>query len=423
MNAQHASPIVAPKGLTAPTRQLGLEHAADGGWNVAAGELPLPAATLSAAALDHNIATMARWCEQHGALLAPHGKTTMAPALFARQLAAGAWGITVSSARQAQVAVAAGAQRVIVAHQVVDPIQLADLAALARRVEVFVFVDSVAGYDRLAAHAARDARLAVLVEIGIPGVRTGVRTAAELHDLLARLRSDGRLPVAGVAAFEGLLPAIRRTLPEEFGALAPTTEAVSAYLRSVAEMIAGARDRGLLDPAAIVTAGGSAAFDLVVDILGGVAGPLVLRSGCYVTHDHGLYDYQSPLEARNDPALSPADALRAALALWAHVVSQPEPGVAIVGLGRRDAGDDVAMPMPLERVLGPGRREPLRGWTMDQMWDQHARLRAHDGATALTVGDVLVFGVSHPCTTLDKWRALLEIDEADRVVGVLETWF
>jgi D-serine dehydratase len=415
---------IAPKGLPAGAAGLTPEQAADRGWSVAAGDLPLPVATLSSSAMAHNIATMANWCRERGVLLAPHGKTTMAPVLFARQLEAGAWGITVSSARQAEIAAATGAERVIVAHQVLDPVQLDALAALARKgVEVMVFVDSVSGLERLAERAEHVGGLSALVEIGMPDGRTGVRNREQLHYLLERVGTDGRVGLAGVSAFEGLLPAIRRTLPEAFGSLAATTEAVSGFLAAVADAITGARDRGLLPSDAIVTAGGSAAFDLVLDALHDVAGPLVLRSGCYITHDHGLYLYQSPLQAGNDPALPPGRALRPALQVWAHVVSRPEPNVAIAGFGRRDVGDDFGLPTPTGRVVGAGRREELGGWTVSQLWDQHALLRGDGGAAELSVGDVLTFGISHPCTTFDKWRSLVEIDDDDRVVGIVETWF
>jgi D-serine dehydratase len=412
------------KGLPSRAAGLSADQIAERSWSLARGDLPLPVAALSRTAIEHNIATMAAWCRDRDVLLAPHGKTTMAPDLFRRQLDAGAWGITVSSARQAEVAAAAGAERIIVAHQVVDAVQLDQLAALARRgIDVMVFVDSAIGVQRLADRADGDGRLSALVEMGMADGRTGVRSETDLYALLERVASTDTLPVAGVSAFEGLVPAIRRTLPAAFGGLEPTTEAVRGFLDTVATAIAGARDRGLLNADSVVTAGGSASFDLVVDAMRGLAGPLVLRSGCYVTHDHGLYLYQSPLQAGNDPGLADEQALRPALEVWAHVVSRPEPAVAVVGLGRRDVGDDFGMPIPTARVAGSGGREPVGGWTVTQLWDQHGQLRADENATGLDVGDVLTFGISHPCTTFDKWRSLVEIDDDDRVVGIVETAF
>ena len=65
-------------------------------------DLPLPVLVLHEDALAHNLAAMAAWCERERLLLAPHGKTTMAPRLFRRQLDAGAWGITVATVHQAR---------------------------------------------------------------------------------------------------------------------------------------------------------------------------------------------------------------------------------------------------------------------------------------------------------------------------------
>ncbi len=58
------------------------------GSNLLSG-VSLPAAVVHEGPLAHNVAWMQRFAEAHGAHLAPHGKTTMTPALFHRQLQAG----------------------------------------------------------------------------------------------------------------------------------------------------------------------------------------------------------------------------------------------------------------------------------------------------------------------------------------------
>ena len=62
-----------------------------------AGDLPLPIALLKRDAVAHNLAWMQRQARHWGIDLAPHGKTTMSPQLFRRQLDAGAWGITFAT--------------------------------------------------------------------------------------------------------------------------------------------------------------------------------------------------------------------------------------------------------------------------------------------------------------------------------------
>ena len=128
----------------------------DENLNVGRGDLPLPVLTLSREAVDHNIAVMTRWCKAHGVSLAPHIKTSLAPDLIRRQMMAGAWGATVSNARQAHVAVQAGAQRLLVANEIVDPHDLDYLLALRRdpRAAVTMFVDSPEGLAVLVAESA-----------------------------------------------------------------------------------------------------------------------------------------------------------------------------------------------------------------------------------------------------------------------------
>jgi D-serine dehydratase len=416
----------APKGLPAEALALDVDALARRGYNAASGDLPLPLALISRTAVDHNVQTMARWCGQRAVLLAPHGKTTLSAELLRRQLAAGAWGITVTTARHAGIAAAAGARRLIVANQLIDPLELRTLASLAasRELEVYVFVDSEFGLRRLQT-AARIApgRISGLVEMGFTGGRTGVRGKEALWWLLDAF-GTGPVPLAGLAAFEGI---IRITRPL---AARPSTSSdaqpidrMRAFLEHIATASSEAQDRGLLADDAILTAGGSSAFDLVVEYLSPLRGRVVLRSGCYVTHDHGLYADQSPLQEGNGAALTRSGALRPALHVWAHVISTPEPGTAVAGFGRRDAGNDAGMPIPVGRVTGRGARDPVNGWSVVKMWDQHALMQAEPMATELAVGDVLTFGISHPCTTFDKWRVLVEVDDDDNVVGCIQTYF
>ena len=402
------------------------------GWNLAAGDLPLPVLALRRSAVDHNVGLMARWCRDHDVVLAPHGKTTMMPELFRRQLAAGAWAMTVATPRQAEAAVQAGAERILIANQPVDPVELRRLTAIAGSGhEVYVFADSVDGVRLLdQAAAENDAAIRVFVELGYEGGRTGVRGDDAFHEVLDAVGGARHLELAGVSAFEGSIPAMRRRPSSSSGGVDPDPAPVRRFLAEAGRRIRQAQEGGHLMGKPMITAGGSAWFDLVVEQLRDLASLLVLRSGCYVTHDHGFYALQSPLAAAPaDPADpgEPADAdrLRPALGLWAHVQSTPEPGLAIVGFGRRDANDDLGSPRPLNLVRRDASRQPVDGWRVDSMWDQHARLRASAPAAPAEFhpGDVIEFGISHPCTALDKWRSVVEIDDDDAVLAAWETWF
>jgi D-serine dehydratase len=381
----------------------------------------LPAAALRASALEHNLRLMQRWVDERGALLAPHGKTTMAPQLFARQLELGAWGITVATAQQLQVAYDHGVRRVLMANQLVDPVSLRRVCGLLSSdsgFELLVYVDTPPG-ARLLADAAAEARLDrpidVLLEVGHVGGRTGTRTSEQADAVAQAVTAVGdRLRLRGVSGFEGLAPLQRFSSSAGDGG-----EQVQALLADMAQTYARLHERGLLGPDHILTAGGSAVFDVVVDVLGPALRPggrLVLRSGCYVTHDHGMYAGTSPLQASTD--LPDEQALRPALELWSHVQSTPEPRLAVLSFGRRDTGHDYGFPVPVRHLGGTD----LSGASISALNDQHAYLRLPDGVK-VDVGDVVVCGISHPCTTFDKWRVLPVLNDDDRVVDAIATVF
>jgi D-serine deaminase-like pyridoxal phosphate-dependent protein len=186
------------------------------------------------------------------------------------------------------------------------------------------------------------------------------------------------------------------------------------FLRGVAHVPVG--DGAFADaPEILATAGGSALFDRVADRLRfprTLSRPVrvVLRSGCYLTHDDGLYRRVSPLGE-----------LRPALELWARVLSCPEPGLAIAGFGKRDAPYDIDLPVVREVRREVGGAPAVDGLHVEALNDQHAFLR--DADRVLRVGDVLVCGISHPCTAFDKWSLIPVLDERDAVVDAIRTLF
>ena len=356
--------------------------------------LLLPAMVLHASALEHNIAAMAAYCAERGLLLAPHGKTTMAPQIFAAQLDAGAWGMTAATAGQAQVMRAFGVGRIVIANELVDP---GALQWAARELDVdpafelLALADSVAGVarmDRLLGEAGAGRPLDVLVELGVAGRRAGARTVEGGRAVAEAVAHARHLRLAGIECFEGVVGAAR-----EADAVIERCAALAADLDEVFEA-----------ETVTLSAGGSVYFDRLGPLAAvQLSRPVrvVARSGCYVTHDHGLYADGSPLRG----------ALRPALELWAGVLSRPEPDLAIVGAGRRDAPFDAGLPVPLR----------VGGWETTELNDQHAFLRG--GGDPLEVGDLVGFGISHPCTAFDKWRVIPVVDDALRVTGAVRTFF
>jgi len=385
------------------------------------GRFSFPALTLRAAALAQNVSSMSRFCRDHGVSLAPHVKTTMAPQVFAAQLDAGAWGLTVATITQAQVCRRFGVRRILLANELVDPEGIAWLAAeLARYpdIDVLCYVDSTDGVAlldaALTAAVAPDPtrRLAVLVELGFEGGRTGCRSLHQARAVAAAVRRSRALSVAGVAGYEGGLAADRS---------ATSQAAVRAFGQRLAEFADELTTS--VEPRArppVITAGGSVFPDLVAASLSEATAwaTVVLRSGCYVTHDHGQYAELSPFTVTSG---SPY-ALAPALEVWAQVLSRPEAALAIIGAGRRDVGSDQGLPVPLHWRGRTGLITGLPGARVSALNDQHAYLEL-PRTSELAVGDLVGLGVSHPCTTVDRWRYLLQIDDAHQVTGVLPTYF
>jgi D-serine dehydratase len=392
------------------------------GRSIAAGEITLPAMALLDDAVEHNLTVMAALAEREGFRLAPHIKTTMCPQLVRRQLDAGAWGVTVANVAQARVAAGLGVGRILIANAVFSRPDAEWLAAVSGSVEVLCLVDSVDGVetldDALQSAGCRRA-VGVLVEIGADGGRAGVRTRAAAHEVCRAAQAASNLRSAGVEGYEGAVGS-RRT-PADLAA-------VDGYLEELRAVTVELADEGLFDASqsVLVSAGGSKFFDRVISVLGRDADfgehetSLVLRSGCYIVHDHGLYDEVTPLGAN----VAEADRLQPAIQVWAEVLSRPELGLVIVGLGRRDASFDSGLPVLLAAVDRDERtlRYDVSGQLV-KLDDQHGYLAVDRDAGSLRVGDRLVFGISHPCTTFDKWREVLLLDQQQRVVEILETRF
>lgn len=387
--------------------------------NTPLAQVSTPVAVLDQAALDHNLATMAAWCARNGVELCPHGKTTMAPQLFDRQLAHGATGITAATPAQVRVLRRFGVPTVQLASQLVQPMEADWVAAELAHDDGFAFscwVDSTAGVRIVETAAARaGVTFDVLLEIGVAGGRTGCRDMAGARAVAGAVARSEHVRLAGVSGYEGAVAGDRgpesMTKVREYlrGMRATADELLAAGLLPVGEPI-------------VLTAGGSMFFDAVAEELSAGwpdgAARVVLRSGCYIAHDHGLFHRSSPLDG---PGVS--DPLRPALTVWGTVLSRPEPDRAFLDVGRRDVSFDQGLPVPLHRQpLGGDDTEPLTGTELTALNDQHAYLRLPTGSP-LEVGDRVELGISHPCTTFDKWREIPVLGSGGTVVDTVTTYF
>ncbi|OWQ87598.1 alanine racemase [Roseateles aquatilis] len=421
------------KGLPVSAEGLPLRDLGTLGLSLLDGDLPLPAAVLKDAAIIHNAAWMRDFVNRAGVSLCPHGKTTMAPQLFQRQLDEGAWGMTAATAAHVRSYRRFGVPRVLLANQLVGR---ADIELVFRELEAdadfdfYLLVDSAAGLDLLreavAAHGLTRP-LQVLLEVGTPGGRTGARSLADGLALGRLIRDAGpAIALRGVEAFEGVYSG-DDTARVELGALS-MIETVASLTR------AGCEEDWFAPGEVLLSAGGSAFFDMAARTLAavesagtGCALRVVLRSGCYLSHDSLQYErMQARMRQRAGAMWGAGPGLRNAIEVWAHVQSVPEPGRAICTAGKRDLGYDACLPQPLwwyRRGEHDVPQPAPTDWQVVKLNDQHAYVDASSGVLPLRVGDLIGFGVGHPCTTFDKWPLLYRVDDEYRVLGGVRTFF
>ena len=396
-------------------------------WNLLRGELPFPLAVIRDSALAHNHAWMRDFTRATGVLLAPHGKTTMAPQIFDQQLAAGAWGITVANVQQLALCVRFGVRRVIMANQLVGTHAVAEVIRLReahRDLEFHFLIDSEAQLRLIESQAGKrrmSRPMTALVELGIPGGRTGCRDRDTALALAKAIAASDVVDLAGIECYEGL---------QITGESRSDAAFVADLMQTVHETALACDAAGLFSGTAIIlSAGGSAAFDIVArELPMRLSKPVqtILRSGCYVTHDSGFYARMlENVKARSGAEWQARPGLKPAFEVWSLVQSMPEPGLAILTMGKRDASFDLDLPVARWQFR-EGRdalpRAAPGGWTISAMNDQHAYLRI-PGEADLRVGDLIGCGISHPCTTFDKWRMLFTVDDGYGVTGAIRTFF
>jgi D-serine dehydratase len=418
------------RGFPAGHAPLALRDIGAQGWKPYDGRMSLPLISLNRDAFAANIETMVRYVKSHGLEIAPHAKTPMSPALAALLVQGGAWGTTVADIRQASVMLKAGLKRLILANEIGGKSaasRLATLLAGHADAQLHIFVDSVALAEALFdAWRSRDdlPQLNLLPELG--AARAGSRSveaAGEIADfILANETPTFRL--GGIAAYEG---SAATADPLE------TEERIHGLMQKAAGLYRLVRQKVGSDRPLVVTAGGSVYFDLVVKALqpalsGDANARLILRSGAIFFHDHGVYERGlATLDGRQGfeiegRAESASLAFKPALRVWAEVLSRPEPDLAICGMGLRDVAMDQGLPRPLALYRDGEHLADLSGSTVTKLNDQHAFV-ALAGAGDVRIGDVIEFGISHPCTCLDRHALLYGLDADHTVTAAYPTRF
>ncbi|CAF3349555.1 unnamed protein product [Rotaria sp. Silwood1] len=391
-------------------------------WNLLREDISLPAASLSSENVEHNLRWMQNFIEKYNVKFAPHGKTTMCPKLFHQQLNYGAWAITLATVQQVQLAYSAGVRRILMANQLVGKTNMSIIKQLLDNDPNFDFyclIDSSTNIEQLGKffNNEKQKRLQVLLEIGVHNGRTGIRTDEDERNILNTLgQYQNSLALVGVELFEGVLN-------EEQPIRLMLQRAVACLQRLI-------NSNQLARSPPILSGAGSAWYDIVAEEFSKIGSTvdIILRPGCYLTHDRGIYQRaQTRILEQNSIVrdISKNDALRPALQIWAYVQSIPEINRAIIGFGKRDAPFDAGYPIPALHYRSEWSK-PIEidhnKYQITNMMDQHAFMSCPSDHN-LIVGDIIAFDISHPCLTFDRWRKILLIDNSYTVIDILDTYF
>lgn len=396
------------------------------GLNLLNDDLPLPIAVLKKSALENNEDWMTRFCTAAGVSRAPHGKTTMSPELIRRQMDAGVWAMTAATAHHVRLYADMGVRRVIMANQLVGAANLKlvyDLLVANPELEFFCLVDDPAGAEILAEAWERhplDRPVKVLLELGGAGGRAGVRNLQKAKETAAACaRYSEALSLAGVEAFEAVYKWDGSQDSEVLGVL-------DLLVRAAEQLDA----EGLFSADEIIlTAGGSAYFDLAAKAIKtpllSKPSRMVLRSGCYIAHDSQLYEDAFARLLQRTVEVETTGRLMPALEVWGHVQSRPESDLIIVSVGKRDISSDSHPPKPIWHHPAGSSEKPLSfegSGSVVALYDQHACVKVPSEFTG-RIGDLVGFGVSHPCTTFDKWQRMLVVEDNYTVCDWIQTRF
>lgn len=319
---------------------------------------------------------------------------------------------------QAEVAVLAGAKNIIMANQLVGKANMEIIARIIRSqgVHFYCCVDSKINVQALEKHFANSGLvLKVLIEFGVEDGRCGCRTIQQVEDLAAFIQMQSHIQLRGIEVYEGVISGEH---PEQ---------SIRKFLKTALQLGTQLYVDKLTESKPLVTGAGSAWYDVVSECLANSEDfEAIIRPGCYAIHDKGIYmDAQNKvIERLNNSQRTACDlngSLESALEVWAYVISRPEPTKLIVGLGKRDVAFDAGLPT-LERAYREGEIISCDSAVTSAIMDQHLIVDV-DGNCSLQVVDIIAFSTSHPCLTIDKWRALAICNDNFEVTHWVETLF
>jgi D-serine deaminase-like pyridoxal phosphate-dependent protein len=345
-------------------------------------QVDTPALLLDTDALHSNIEHLARYFAGRSVQLRPHFKSHKCTAIARLQLEAGSTvGITCAKLGEAEVLADAGVRDILIANQIVGPLKIGRLVALARRADVMVAVDSAGNVAMLSEMAAAaGVRVGVLVEVDTGMHRCGVGSPEQALALARVVAASPGLRFDGLQGYEGHCVDLRDEAER------------TGQARAALGILVGARRfleaAGL--PVRIASGGGTGTYPLWAE----TDGVDEVQAGSYATMDWFYRDIRPEFAQ--------------AMTVLATVISRPAPGLLVIDVGRKGVGAE----------WGPPKVADLPGADVTSYGSEEHMKIAVPAGCPLGVGDRLEIVPSHGCTTSNLYPEFV-LHRGGRVTG---TW-
>lgn len=404
-------------------------------WNILKQDIQFPILTINENKFNKNLISMKKYSDANNVYLAPHCKTSMSPQLLNKIEELGCWGFTAANNQQLMVLLQMGVKKIILANLITNESNLLNIFELLKKhkhvSELYVCVDSRFGVNlinKISKKYSFNKKIKVLIEIGITNSRSGIRNLSALKSLI---KSIVKLPpnfiLSGILFYEG----------------AAKSNNYQITLKKVKKIIMFgitcinflARNNLIRNDEYIISGGGSEFFDLVVFYIRKFnkfkKTRIIIRPGSYIAYGHGYYmsvlkklDIRKKILIKNK-IYKASELFSPSLELWAYIISQQDDGKAILNFGKRDVSYDLGLPIPLAIYRNSKlikKIEKNNKIKIFKLNDQHAFIKFNKGFD-IKVGDLLKFGVSHPCITLDNWNTLFMINSNYLIKEGIKTFF
>jgi len=334
-------------------------------------ELDTPCLILDMDAVDHNMDVMAHFYAGQSSKLRPHSKNHKTPALAHRQIRRGGTigGVCSAKVAEAEVMVHGGVPSVFITSEVVAPLKIERLCALAQQAEMLVACDDTQNARDLSqAAAAQGVDLGVVIELETGLKRCGVQDAEQGLALARTVDSLPGLSFRGIMSHQVISP-----MPDREDRV---TEA-RRVIQRVIDLKDAIQAAGI--PVDIVSTGETWSYD----VAGEIPGVTEVQGGSYMVMETS-YGYMSEFHHAGK--------------VLTTIISTPRTGVAVGDAGVKAISCLRALPQVEDRP----------GVTVESMDPDHTIFHV-DGGADLRIGDQLALLPAQQDAMVSRW---------DRFIGV-----